>query len=120
MLHNNKTFDNSNIRDVLKVFNDGIATFYKGKEHVLGEELGKLYFSKETIKFDKLMDYYMNSSEISLVIGVPFNAFTFDVGDFVLINNRYFKIRVIQEVIRTKPPFLKLSLEQYNRVIKND
>ena len=111
MLHNNKTFDNSNLRDVQKTFNDGICEVLQAHERTITSSKGIYYYSNETVGVKAYFEANINSDVIELAIGIPL-VDGISPQDIVLINTVYYKIVNIQRKDNKKPNFLKLFLKK--------
>lgn len=111
MLHNNKTWDNSNLRDVQKTFNDGLVYVYKAKERTLIEEKGYFHFSNETVGVKTSFDNYINKDVIEKAIGIP-KMDGIVPQDIVKIDNVFYKVMKTQRKDNKKPNFLKVFLKE--------
>lgn len=121
MLTSNKTYDNSNLRDVQKTFNDGLVSIYTAHERVLDEKKGDLYFSRETLRFERFMQADQNNITISRVIGVPIpTAFTINPMDIAVIDGIQYIIRYIDFRDWYRPAFYKLVLERSTILYETD
>lgn len=122
MLTNNKTYANENLRDVQKVFNDGICEVYEAYERVLGNKKGKFYFAKESVGINHFYQAYNNNIAIDRAIAIPYNDITIDSQDIVKIDNIWYKIARIQYKDNKKPKYWVLSLEksEFSYEVNND
>ena len=121
MLNSNKTYDNSNLRDVQKVFNDGLVSIYSAHERNLGEKKGDFYFSRETLRFGRYLEAEQNNTTITRVIGVPIpTGIEIKPMDVAVINDEQYIIRFIDFRDWYRPPFYKLALMRSTIVYETD
>lgn len=112
MLNRNKTYDNSNLRDVQKVFNDGVAVFYEACERVAESKKGKKFFSRESISFETYTRADQNSKTIVKAIGVPEGGFDIEHGDVVIVNGEQYIVSHAQLKTYEHPNWYKVYLER--------
>lgn len=110
MLNNNKTYDNSNLRDHLKVFNDGIVHFYESEERVLIREKAHFYYSRESISYETYLKASQNTNRAVIAIGIPAEGNTILPGDIAEIEGEYYKVDHIQFKDYGKPNYYKVYL----------
>lgn len=122
MLSNNKTYENNNLRDVQKVFNDGVCEIYEANERVLGTFKGKFFFAKESVGIAHFYQAYNNNITIDKAIAIPYNDITIDSQDIVKVDNVWYKIARIQYKDNKKPKFWVLSLQksQFSYEVQDD
>lgn len=112
MLNNNKTYDNSNLRDHLKVFNDGIVNFYESEERILVREKAHFYYSKESISYETYLKASQNTNRSVIAIGIPSEGTTILPGDIAEIEGKYYKVDHIQFKDFGKPNYYKVYLNE--------
>lgn len=112
MFKNNKTYDNSNLRDVQKTFNDGLCSVYQLKERMLGDKIGDFRFSNESVTYQRYLEAEQNNQTISRSIGIPKG--TKDVLErmAVKIGEDWYLIDHIQLKTYDHPTWLKMFLER--------
>ena len=121
VLSSNKTSDNSNLRDVQKVFNDGKVQIYEAHERVLGEQKVDLYFSRETLRFDRYLQAEQNNTTIERVIGVPIpTGIEIKPMDIAVIDGVQYIIRYIDFRDWYRPAFYKLALQRSTITYETD
>ena len=121
MLSSNKTYDNSNLRDVQKCFNDGKVKIYSAHERVLGDEKADLYFSRETLRFDRYLQAEQNNTTIERVIGVPIpTGIEIKPMDIAVIDGVQYVIWYIDFRDWYRPPFYKLALQRSTILYETD
>ena len=81
MLTNNKTYDDSNLRDHLKVFNDGVVDFYEASERVLKKLKAHFYYAVESISYETYLEASQNSKRDVIAIAIPAQGETIEHGD---------------------------------------
>lgn len=118
MLNNNKTYTKENLRDVQKVFNDGVCEVFAAQERCLLNSKGKFNYSNESIGINHFWQAYSNNVGLDMSIGVPANHITIDSQDVVKIGDDFFRIVRIQYKDNRKPKYwvLSLSKEQFSYV----
>lgn len=114
MLTNKTTYRNDNIRNVQKVFNDGICEVYEANERVLLQSQGKFRFAYESVGINHYFQAYNNNISVDTSISIPCNEITLDTQDVVLIDNIWFRIVRIQYHDNMKPNYWTLSLSKAN------
>ena len=112
MLNRNKTYDNSNLRDVQKMFHDGVCGVYQAHERVLGKLIGKYYFSRESVSYERYYDAVQNSETAVIAIGIPVSNIQFDTGMIVVINGEQYRIDHAQFKNYEKPNWYKVYLRR--------
>lgn len=112
MLSSNKTYDNSNLRDKQKTFNDGILTVYTAEERILKEVKGEFYFSIESVSFDKYLQAHQNSKTVNAAVGIPESNIPVEHNDVVKIGNDFYKVTHAQRKDFESPNWYKLYLEK--------
>lgn len=112
MLNNNKTYDNSNLRDHLKVFNDGIVNFYESEERILVREKAHFYYSKESISYETYLKASQNTNRSVIAIGIPAERTIILPGDIAEIEGKYYKVDHIQFKDFGKPNYYKVYLNE--------
>ena len=112
MLNNNKTYDNSNLRDHLKVFNDGIVNFYESEERILVREKAHFNYSKESISYETYLKASQNTNRSVIAIGIPSEGTTILPGDIAEIEGKYYKVDHIQFKDFGKPNYYKVYLNE--------
>lgn len=110
MLSNNKIYDNTNLRDHLKVFNDGVVTVYKANERILTEIKGRFYFSKESISYQKYTQAEQNSKTIVMSIGIQQGGDPVEHGDVAEINGEFYFVDHVQHKDYERPVWWQLYL----------
>lgn len=110
MLSNNKTYDNTNLRDHLKVFNDGIAIVYHAEERILNAVKGRFYYSVESVTYQKYIQAEQNSKTIVMSIGIPQGGCVVEHGDVVEINNEFYFVDHVQHKDYERPLWWQLYL----------
>ena len=73
MLSNNKTYENNNLRDVQKTFNDGVCDVYEAEERFITKYKGRFQFCNESIGITHFYEAYANKIGIDLIISIPYN-----------------------------------------------
>lgn len=111
MLNNNKTYENSNLRDVEITFNDGVCYVYEANERELTGEIGKFYFKNESVGLNHYYQAQNNNLGIDRMIGIPFNELI-DVQDIVKIDVEYYRIVRIQYKDYYRPHYISVSLQR--------
>lgn len=112
MLSSRKTYRKDNLRDVEKVFNDGICKIYVANERVLGNSKGKFYFANESVGIGHFYQAYNNNISIDRAIAIPLNDISIDTQDVVLLEGIWYKIARIQYKDDKKPRHWILSLQR--------
>jgi len=112
MLNNNKTYDNRNLRDRQKVFNDGIVNFFIAEERVLIRQKAHFYFSKESVSYEKYIEASQNSERKVIAIGVPAQSVEIEHGDIALINDTYYVVDHVQYKDYNRPTWYKVFLNE--------
>lgn len=112
MLNNNKTYDNRNLRDRQKVFNDGIVEFYEADERILKKKKARFYFSQESIKYETYLEASQNSKRAVVAIGVPAQSVPIVHGDIALLNGKYYIVDHSQYKDYEKPNWYKVFLNE--------
>lgn len=112
MLSSNKTYDNSNLRDHLKVFNDGIVNFYESEERILVREKAHFYYSRESISYETYLKASQNTNRSVIAIGIPAEGTTILPGDIAEIEGKYYKVDHIQFKDFGKPNYYKVYLNE--------
>lgn len=110
MLTNNKTYDNSNLRDHTKTFNDGVVVIYKADERILTEIKGRYYFSKESISYQKYTQAEQNSKTVIMSIGIPQGSEPVEHGDVAEINGELYFVDHVQHKDYERPLWWQLYL----------
>lgn len=113
MLNNNKTYANKNLRDVQKVFTDGICYVYDIVERNVIKEVGKFYFSDETYSMERLIESHTVNDGILKVIGVVSNNLI-NPSAIINIDGINYRIATIQEKNYNKPVWYKIGLTRDN------
>lgn len=111
MLNNNKTYENSNLRDIEITFNDGVCYVYEAKERELISEKGKFYFVIESVGLNHYYQAQNNNIGIDRMIGVPLNDLI-DTQDIVKIDDVYYRIVRIQHKDYNRPHYISISLQR--------
>lgn len=111
MLNNNKTYENSNLRDVQITFNEGVCRVYKANERELIKYKGAFNFGIGSVGVAHYFQFYNNNISIDRIINVPLNN-KIDTQDIVEINDMYYVIRRIQYKDNKKPDYLAISLQR--------
>lgn len=111
MLNNNKTYENSNLRDVQKTFNDGIVRIYSAKERKLIRLKGEFMFSNESVGSNQFYEAHVNNINIDRSIGVLANDII-TLQDVAKIDNVFYRIVRIQYKDNNKPHWLNIVLER--------
>ena len=109
MLNNNKTYDNRNLRDRQKVFNDGFCEVYEAKERELGEHKGRYYFSKESVSYNSFDKARQDGEKVVMAIGIPCDT-ACNHGDAVQINDEWYTVDYAQLKTYNVPVWLKVFL----------
>lgn len=112
MLHSNKTYDNSNIRDAQKVFNDGFAMFYIADERMIKERIGNKPISEESISLESFTKAEQNGRIIVRVIGVPVGGFVPEHGYVAVVNGEQYVVTHSQRKDYERPNWWKVYLER--------
>lgn len=111
MLNNNKTYENSNLRDVQITFNEGVCSVYQAQERELVRFKGKFNFSIGSVGLAHYFEFYNNNISIDRVINVPVNNMI-DTQDIIKINCVYYRVQRIQYKDNKKPNYLAISLQR--------
>lgn len=111
MLNNNKTFENSNLRDVEITFNDGVCFVYQANERELTSLKGKFYFVNESVGLNHYYQAQNNNIGIDRMIGVPFNEII-DTQDIVKIDDVFYRIVRTQYRDYHRPHYISISLQR--------
>lgn len=101
--------DVSNLKDVRKNFNDGVADIYQAEERVLTEKIGRFNFSIESVGITQFFQAQVNNIRIDMAIGVPFNELI-DNQCIVNIGDEWYKIVRIQYKDNRKPNWWLITL----------
>ena len=112
MLNTNYTYDNRNLRDKQKSFNDGVAYFYNANERVKGELKAKYYFSKESISLDSYLKASQNNITVTMAIGIPEGMPLIEHGDIAVFNNEEYLVTYSQYQTYERPHWYKVYLER--------
>lgn len=112
MLHNNKTYDNSNIRDHLQVFNDGVVTFYEADERALVKVKGTFYYSNESISYETYLKASQNSRRQVMAIAIPSGGAVIMSGDIAVIEDKYYMVDHSQFKDYGRPNYYKVYLNE--------
>lgn len=112
MLNNNKTCDNSNLRDRAKNFNDGVVDFYEANERVLKKRKARFYFSRESISYETYLDASQNSRRSVMAIGVPAQHIPIEHGDIARIDGKYYMVDHAQYKDYEQPNWYKVFLNE--------
>lgn len=112
MLNNNKTYDNSNLRDKAKNFNDGVVDFYEANERVLKKRKARFYFSRESISYETYLDASQNSRRSVMAIGIPAQHIPIEHGDVALINGKFYMVDHAQYKDYEQPNWYKVFLNE--------
>lgn len=111
MLNNNKTYENSNLRDVQITFNEGICSVFEAKERELISYKGDFNFSIGSVGVAHYFEFYNNNISIDRIINVPINN-KIDTQDIIEINNVFYRVQRIQYKDNKKPNYLAISLQR--------
>ena len=111
MLNNNKTYENSNLRDVQITFNDGICTIFKAIERKLIENIGNFDFSNGSVGVGHYFQAYNNNISIDRIIRIPLND-KIDPQDVAQIGEEFYRIVRIQYKDDKRPKYMSLSLQR--------
>lgn len=112
MLNSNKTYDNSNLRDVQKVFNDGLAVFYHSEERMKGDEKARYNFSIESISYNTFNSAKQNNVTCVMAIGVPVGGPVIEHGDICEIGDTQYIVDHAQYKDKNVPHWYKVYLER--------
>lgn len=114
MLHSNKTYDNSNLRDVQKVFNAGIVKVYKARGRELQECLGTLRYSLESVSFETQTIANQDGNKTVEAIGVPAlpGAPVIEKGYVLSIEGQHYVVKHAQYKDTHKPCWYKVYMER--------
>lgn len=112
MLNNNKTYDNSNLRDVQKTFNDGKVVFYNASERVLEDVKAEYYYSRESISYESYTMAEQNGKTAVVAIGIPYGGTVIEHGDVAKINGDYYMVDHVQFKDSNRPNWYKVFLER--------
>lgn len=86
MLTNNKTYDNSNLRDHAKVFNSGHVEFHKAEERLLLETFATYDYCVESISYKTYLEASQHSRKAVIAIGIPAGGTPIEHGDIAILN----------------------------------
>lgn len=111
MLNNNKTYENSNLRDIEKTFNEGVCYVYEANERELTSFKGKFYFAIESVGLNHYFQAQNNNIGIDRMIGVPLNDLI-DTQDIVKIDDVFYRIVRIQYKDYNRPHYISISLQR--------
>lgn len=103
--------ESSNLKDVKKVFNDGICYVYRTQERQLTEMVGRFNFSTETVGITQFWEAKVNNIGIDCSIGIPYVE-TVNNQCIVRIGNQFYKIVKMTYKDDLKPNWWKLALER--------
>lgn len=110
MLNSNKTYDDSNLRDKLKVFNDGVVDFYEANERVLKKLKAHFYYAIESISYETFLEASQNSKRDVIAIGVPAQGEKIEHGDIAKIDDKYYIVDHVQYKDYNVPNYYKVFL----------
>ena len=110
MLNSNKTYDNSNLRDKTKTFNDGMVSIYEASERILVTKKGDFYFSIESVSYQKYTQAEQNSKTIIMSIGIPQGGTPVEHGDVAEINGEFYFVDHVQYKDYERPMWWQLYL----------
>lgn len=111
MLNNNKTYENSNLRDVQITFTEGVCFVYEASERELTRLKGHFDFSIGSVGVAHYFQFYNNNISIDRIINIPLNNII-DTQDIVMIDDVYYRIQRIQYKDNKKPNYLAVSLQR--------
>lgn len=124
MLTKKKTYNNNNIRDTIKTFNNGVCDVYVAEERTIGQHKGKFNYAYESVGINQYYQAYNNNIGVDMAISVPQNDITIDTQDIVKINDDWYKIVRIQYHDNKRPFYWTLSLQKsqfsYVEVVSDD
>lgn len=103
--------DTANLKDVKKLFNDGVCYVYQAKERKLTELIGKFNFSIETVGITQFWEAKVNSVGIDRAIGIPYNEMV-NSQCIVKINDDFYKIVKMTYKDNMKPIWWSIALER--------
>ena len=112
MLSNNKTYTNNNLRDVQKVFNDGVCEIYEANERELGDLKGKFFFTYESVGIAHFYQAYNNNITVDKAISIPTNREALNSQDIVKIESVWYKIVRLQYKDNKKPNYITITLSR--------
>ena len=110
MLNDNKTYDNSNLRDVAKSFNDGVVILYNADERILGEQKAQYNYSRESVSYETYQLADQNSRTAVIAIGIPYGGPTIEHGDIAKINDEYYMVNHVQYKDYNHPNWYKVFM----------
>lgn len=110
MLKTKITTNESNLRDRLITFNDGVCYLYEANERKIINNKGKFNFKNESIGIAHYFQAYNNNISLDMAISIPYNNITIDTQDIVEINGIYYRISRIQFHDNKSPKYWTLSL----------
>lgn len=112
MLAKKKTYNQNNLRDVVKVFNDGVCFVYVANEREIQSCKGKFNFAYESIGVNHFYQAYNNNIGIDTQISIPMNNIVVDSQDLVRIEDIWYRIVRIQYHDNKKPKYWTLTLQK--------
>lgn len=110
MLTNNKTYDDSNLRYHLKVFNDGVVDFYEASERVLKKLKAHFYYAVESISYETYLEASQNSKRDVIAIAIPAQGETIEHGDIAKIGDKFYQVDHVQYKDYNLPHYYKVFL----------
>lgn len=110
MLNTNKTYDNRNIRDKQKLFNDGVVDIYYASERILKKKKGHYYYSQESVSYQTYLEAEQNSKYEVLAIGISENNVVPEHGDICVINGTFYMLDHATYNDYNRPKWYKLYL----------
>lgn len=110
MLNSNKTYDDSNLRDKLKVFNDGVVEFYEANERVLKKMKARFYYGLESVSYERYLDASQNSKRDVMAIAIPAQGEKIEHGDIAKIEDKYYQVDYAQYQDYNVPHWYKVYM----------
>lgn len=122
MLTNKKTNNQGNLRDLQKVFLDGVVEVYNASERQLGNLLGSFYYCEESVGVSAYWQAHANNVKVDKAISIPLSPIVITNQDVCKIGGVFYAIVRTQVHDNKKPEYITLNLQKavFNYEVQND